>query len=114
MIASTVSLKNSCLQCLDKTVSKDSVISKIHGKLGKKSQIEYINSQFIHNSGFTPHELLGKNMKVIKSGLHPKEFYHEMWETITSGSIWAGKIINRKKNGDLFWDSTKIIFHRSG
>lgn len=66
--------------------------------------IEYVNPKFINISGYHPYEILGNKPKLLKSGVHPPEFYKNLWDTIKSGDEWDGEICNRKKNGELFWE----------
>lgn len=72
-------------------------------------EIIYANEKFCEVSGYTTRELIGRNHRIIKSGLHPKEFFAEMWQTITAGRIWHGEVCNRKKNGDLYWVKTSVV-----
>lgn len=74
----------------------------------KSGKITYANDQFCEISGYSRDELLGKNHRILKSGLHPPEFYAEMWQTITRGKTWKGVICNRKKTGELYWVATTI------
>lgn len=70
--------------------------------------IEYTNPAFSQVTGYTKEEALGENPRVLKSGQHPDEFYQEMWETLSLGKTWQGEIINKKKNGDLYWEHASI------
>ena len=70
--------------------------------------IEYVNYNFTENTGYTREEALGKNPRVLKSGMHEASFYEEMWSTLLSGQPWIGEIQNRKKNGDLYWENAII------
>lgn len=54
-------------------------------------------------SGYSENELIGQNHRIIKSGLHPKSFYQDMWRTIAAGKSWVGEIQNRSKSGDSYW-----------
>jgi light-regulated signal transduction histidine kinase (bacteriophytochrome) len=45
---------------------------------------------------------------MLKSGETPPEVYNELWRTITAGLTWRGELVNRKKNGDLFWENVII------
>ncbi len=47
-------------------------------------------------------------MNTLKSGKHSKSFYKDLWETITSGKTWSGEIVNKKKNGELFFEQATI------
>ena len=71
--------------------------------------ITYANRKFEEISGYTAVELLGKNHRVLRSGLHPPEFYGEMWDTISSGRVWHGEIANRAKSGEIYWVKSTIV-----
>ncbi len=70
--------------------------------------IEYVNPVFFELTGYTRDEVMGKNPKILKSGMVPREDYEDLWETILSGHIWKGEFINKKKNGDLYFESATI------
>lgn len=78
------------------------VIVDISGK------IEYVNPRFTALTGYSREEVYGRNPSVLKSGCTPVEKYREIWETITSGREWRGEILNKKKNGDLYWEQNTI------
>ncbi len=59
-------------------------------------------------TGYTLAEVLGKNPRILKSGEKSPEAYRELWETITAGKEWSGEFHNKKKNGELFWESASI------
>ena len=63
----------------------------------------YTNPGFTKISGYSSEEVLGKNPRLLKSGLQPKSFYKELWDTILSGNDWIGEFQNKKKNGELYW-----------
>jgi PAS domain S-box-containing protein len=79
------------------------VITDLEGK------IKYVNSRFTKVTGYTAEEAIGQNPRILKSDKMPQSLYIDLWKTISSGKVWKNEMLNRKKNGDLFWEST-IIF----
>ncbi|KAF0218488.1 MAG: multi-sensor hybrid histidine [Geobacteraceae bacterium] len=78
------------------------VITDINGNT------EYVNPKFTSVTGYAPEEVLGRTPRLLKSGeMDPRE-YNQLWKTITAGQEWHGEFLNRKKNGDLFWESASI------
>lgn len=78
------------------------VITDIEGN------IEYVNPKFTKTTGYTYEEALGQNPRILKSGEQPPEFYKNLWDTITSGKEWSGEFHNKKKSGELFWESASV------
>ncbi|HOK39021.1 MAG TPA: PAS domain S-box protein [Bacteroidales bacterium] len=70
--------------------------------------IEYINPQFTQITEYTYDEVIGKNPKILKSGEHDKIFYKNLWNTISSGKVWTGEFLNKKKSGELYWEYARI------
>jgi hypothetical protein len=71
-------------------------------------RIEYINPVFSRITGYSPDEVIGKNPNIFKSGNQTEEFYKNLWDTIKSGRIWEGEFLNKKKDGDLYWEKASI------
>jgi len=70
--------------------------------------IEYVNRRFSEVTGYAFAEAVGKTPRLVSSGRNPQEVYADMWETIRAGRIWRGELLNRKKSGELYWDSVSI------
>ncbi|MGO9585031.1 MAG: PAS domain S-box protein [Limisphaerales bacterium] len=70
--------------------------------------IEYVNPKFIETTGYTLAEVLGKNPRILKSGEMSPEGYGMLWQTIAAGKEWRGEFHNKKKNGELYWESASI------
>jgi PAS domain S-box-containing protein len=70
--------------------------------------IEYVNPRFTELTGYSSLEAIGQNPRILKSGQMPEGLYCELWETISAGLTWKGEMLNRKKNGDLFWEHATI------
>ena len=59
-------------------------------------------------TGYSHNEVLGRNPRILKSGNHDELFYHELWETISSGRTWTGRMVNKRKDGKLYTEETTI------
>jgi len=70
--------------------------------------IEYVNPEFTRVTGYHTDEVIGKNPSILSSGETPSYQYKNMWNAITSGRSWSGELYNKKKDGDLFWESMTI------
>jgi PAS domain S-box-containing protein len=70
--------------------------------------IEYVNPKFVQVTGYTVSEVIGQNPRVLKSGDKSPEEYRNLWETILAGNVWRGEFHNKKKTGELYWESASI------
>jgi PAS domain S-box-containing protein len=70
--------------------------------------ITYVNPRFTKVTGYTLEEVRGANPRLFKSGHHGAEFYQQLWSTITTGRVWRGRIVNRRKDGSLYQEDTTI------
>ncbi len=73
-----------------------------------KGAIEYVNPKFESVTGYSFDEVKNKNPRVLKSGKQPKEFYQELWDTISQGETWHGEFCNKKKNKESYWEEAWI------
>ncbi|MEK7244611.1 MAG: EAL domain-containing protein, partial [Pseudomonadota bacterium] len=67
-------------------------------------KIEYVNSRFSETSQFSSEEAIGRTPNLLNSGLNPPELFEGLWRTIKEGNVWRGEILNRRKDGSLFWE----------
>ena len=70
--------------------------------------IEYVNPKVTQLTGFSAEELIHENTRIFGSDEKPQQEDDELWETIKSGKIWSGEFHNKKKNGELYWESATI------
>jgi PAS domain S-box-containing protein len=78
------------------------VITDLHGS------IVWANDAFTKITGYSLQEAVGAKPSLLKSGIHPAEFYTAMWETISAGHTWKGIIVNKRKDGQLYEDEMTI------
>jgi len=70
--------------------------------------LQYVNPRFTQVTGYTREEVIGENPRLLKSGLTPPEKHIELWQTITKGEIWRGELINKRKSGEIYYESAII------
>lgn len=73
-----------------------------------QANIEYVNPAFTRATGYSLNEVMGKNPRILKSELTPPDVYREMWEQLSAGDSWRGELVNKKKDGTVFWEYTVI------
>jgi diguanylate cyclase (GGDEF)-like protein/PAS domain S-box-containing protein len=74
----------------------------------RDGQIIRVNRAFTSITGYSIDEVLGKNLRLLKSGVHDASFYQSLWETILAGQVWHGEITNRRKDGSLYTEEQTI------
>jgi diguanylate cyclase (GGDEF)-like protein/PAS domain S-box-containing protein len=78
------------------------VITDSHGT------IMWVNHAFTTMTGYSKEEALGKNPRLLKSGKQPESYYANLWLTISSGKVWRGEIVNRRKDGTTYTEEMTI------
>ncbi|MCW8822378.1 MAG: diguanylate cyclase [Sulfurovum sp.] len=73
-----------------------------------KGNITYVNQAFCDHAGYTREEVLGKTPRMLKSDQYDENFYKDLWKTILQGTVYRETVINKKKNGDLYYEKKTI------
>ena len=90
---------------LSQAVEQSPVLVIITNRAG---DIEYVNPKFCAVTGYAREEVIGRNPRILKSGEKSQGDYKELWATIMAGKEWRGEFHNRKKCGELYWESASI------
>ncbi len=104
-VEQTLSEREAELRKLSQTVEQSPSTVMITDRSGN---IEYVNPKFTQLTGYTLAEVRGQSPRILKSGDMDGSEYQDLWETITAGGEWRGVFHNRKKNGELYWESACI------
>jgi two-component system sensor histidine kinase/response regulator len=74
----------------------------------RKGEIQWVNPAFVRLTGYERAEAIGQNPRVLNSGVHDKEFFRNMWQTVLTGSVWQGTLTNKRKDGVLYQEEMTI------
>lgn len=72
------------------------------------AEIEYINPRFTQVTGYSREEAVGKNPRILQSGLTDKAIYATMWDRLKQGQPWFGEFVNKRKNGEIYYEEAHI------
>jgi len=70
--------------------------------------IEYVNPKFTEITGYSTVELIGKNPRILQSGEMDESLFHQLWNHLRAGEQWQGEMLNKHKDGHLFWERAQI------
>lgn len=73
-----------------------------------EGNIEYVNPQFTRTTGYRADEVRGHKLNLLKSGRTSAEQYQALWDTIRQGKVWEGEFLNKRKDGELYWELVSI------
>jgi len=68
----------------------------------------YVNPKFSVITGYSSQEVIGKNPRILKSGDKTPGEYKALWDAIAAGKEWRGEFLNKKKNGEIYWEFASI------
>lgn len=83
--------------------------SAIVQEVGLKGEILYANELTEIVTGWRAEEIVGQNVRIMKSWVHSQEFWSNLWRTVKSGQIWDGDICNKKRDRTFYWTHTTIV-----
>jgi PAS domain S-box-containing protein len=73
-----------------------------------EGRIQWTNPAFSRMSGYAPKEVLGQSTRLFNSGQHDSAYYQQLWATVLAGQVWHGEMINRRKDGSLYFEDQTI------
>jgi PAS domain S-box-containing protein len=110
----TVVFYNGIVQDITDSLEKDTEIRKLSQAFHQSDStiiftdldgnMEYVNPSFTRITGYTREEAIGKNPRILSAGQQQPEFFKKMWEEILNGNTWKGEFINKKKNGEVYYE----------
>ena len=72
-----------------------------------------VNQAFLDTTGYREDEVIGKNPRIMSSGIHDKAFYSEMWQHLLRDGYWSGEIFDKRKSGEIYPKRAKITAVRN-
>ncbi len=73
-----------------------------------KGIIQFVNSAFERTTGYSREEAVGQNPRILKSGQQDELFYSNLWDTISGGRTWAGRMVSKRKDGTLYTEESMV------
>lgn len=74
----------------------------------KEGKIEYVNKMFTQTTEYSFSEVVGRKPRIFNPGHLSEEEYKKMWDSLNNLKSWNGEYLNRKKNGEPFWENVSI------
>jgi len=71
-------------------------------------RVTFVNHAFCRLSGYSREELIGQDHRLLDSGYHPREFFAELYQTVSGGGTWTGEIKHRAKGGTDYWVAATV------
>lgn len=75
---------------------------------GRHGNIRWANPAFLDMTGYSMEDVLGQNPRLLQSGQQEPEFYQNLWDTVLAGKVWRGELVNRRKDGSLYFEEQTI------
>ncbi len=71
-------------------------------------RIRYVNPAFEEITGYEASEAIGRTPQLLHSGEMPDSYFEDLWETLHDGEVWNGEIVDRRKDGNLYYAAQTI------
>jgi PAS domain S-box-containing protein len=71
-----------------------------------KANIVRANQKFLEKTGYRMEEIVGRNPRMFKSGVHDRKYYENLWKHLMEDGAWSGEIRIMTKEGRIlhpFW-----------
>ena len=80
------------------------------------SKVRLVNRAFVETTGYSPEEVTGRTLAVLKSGKQDEAFYREFWQALNEQGEWRGEMWNRRKDGATYveWLTVSAVRNRQG
>jgi PAS domain S-box-containing protein len=78
--------------------------------------IQWVNPAFCNLTGYNFDEIIGQKPSIVKSEFYSQEFYQSLWEHLLTGKVWTGELMNKRKDGTLYFEEETItpVFDECG
>ena len=73
-----------------------------------EGRVEFINHRFEEVTGYSASEVLGKDSAMFNAEQNDPDILNKIWQTVMAGKMWKGELLNRKKNGEMFWEHISV------
>ncbi|WJW74385.1 GAF domain-containing protein [Thiohalobacter sp. IOR34] len=74
----------------------------------RQGVIQWVNQAFTRLTGYGRDEAVGRNPRLLNSGIHDRTVFEDLWHTILGGKVWCGEVVNRRKDGRLYVEEETI------
>lgn len=74
-----------------------------------RGMITFANNEFYEVAEYDPGELVGKPHNVIRHPDMPKTAFADLWQTVQSGKLWQGYVVNRSRTGRAYWVKANVF-----